>query len=208
MMKKIAFHTRILLMLLVIVGTTVSCREHRPVQLMPELLGSHPYFEELKNWYRKSRVYTDLDVRFYVEITYLSRPLLEAYVAEYARTYSLSIEEQQKLYEAQLSLFDKEHKDTFMISLFAPYQNWDRLDMSDDVWKLRANYFPSAEERRPISVEEVTSDDPKIHYFFPYAEAWARHFRVVVDADSNAQELSFKMQGVVGQREFKWTRPK
>jgi hypothetical protein len=44
--------------------------------------------------------------------------------------------------------------------------------------------------------------------FFPYAEAWARHFRVVVDADSNAQELSFKMQGVVGQREFKWTRPK
>lgn len=182
-----------------------GCNRPKPVTLMPELQGSGDYYKELKEWYRKRRVYSDLDVRFYVEVTYLSRPLLKSYVAQYSRAYDLQAEEQRALYDETFAHVNDE--ETFMVSVFAPGKNWDKLDGTDNIWKLRAMYKPSQTEVSPLRVEEMNLDNPKMNYFFPYVEPWARHYRVTFPSVADAQEVVFSMQGVVGSQEFFWPRP-
>src|SRR5688572_29348626 len=123
-----------LLVGMLILGIAASgCAAKKKVELIPELAPATAYFKELKHWYLKQRVFDNLDVKFYVEATYMSQPLRLAYMSEYAHTYNLNPNEQRALYQEDASAAAKE--DIVMISIFAPERNWDRLDGTGNVWK-------------------------------------------------------------------------
>jgi hypothetical protein len=183
--------------------TQLSCNVKHQVPLLDDLAGKE-YFTELKEWYRKQRVYSDFDVRFYVEVTMMSEALNDAYVAEYARLYSLDLEAQRAMLDERRAQLRE--NDQFFISLYTPGEDWDKLKVADDVWKLRVHYQPGGVEHAPVRVESASAQDAKVQYFFPYTENWARHYWVYVPRPNDSQSLRLVMEGVVGRQVFDWKR--
>ncbi len=179
-----------------------GCKRPSQIELIPELQHHSSYFDELKHWHQEKKVYAELQVLFYVQVTYLSPSLKRAYIAELARLYDHSPAEQRELYRKAQDEWSSEN--VFFVSLFAPGRNSARLNSSEEIWKLRAQFEPSAEEVPPLYVREVSLDDPKIAYFYPYVEDWARHYMIAMPVKADATAVVFKMDGVVGSQQFRW----
>lgn len=164
-----------------------------------------PYFQELKRWYKKRRIYSELVVRSYIEVTYLSPSLQRAYLAEYADRYQLSLEEQQTLYDERFS--KQNEQETFFISIFSSDEQSGELNVKDDTWKVRIFSEDENVAVAPLTVVRESADDPKTRYFYPYMEPWSRHWRVTFPKGTfTGDMLTLRMQGVIGKHDFSFKR--
>jgi len=188
------------LLMLLLIGLT-GCEHSRLT------FGGWPetkYHTMLQSLTRHERLY-GLDKALYeTYVTYMTPELVENYVEEYAKIFSLNDFKKEEMRKEMLSNLEK--YDEFMVVHYASENDNIRLNNQDParvVWKL---YLRTNEQDNGL-IEAVDIDNVQLgtqkKYFYPHLNEWSRLYRVRFPKTSLA-EKTLVMKGTVRELVFNW----
>lgn len=133
------------------------------------------YEKVLKAWSKAINVYSGLEARLTVYVTYKSCEFRQAYLNEYASRLQLDQEKVDILRSAEMEKAEKRFD--LIFSAYTPVASWNDFDDDDSIWKL---YMTDDTGMRvePLEIKKLDSDDPLIREFYPYVDDWSVVYHV------------------------------
>ncbi len=164
---------------------------------------SSDYHRLLSKQTRETSFFGLEEVRYLTSVTYKSRALREAYVAEYAKQYELNAEERETMLKKEMEEVEK--YDTFVISHFATNRDKAKLDRVAKAWRLLLRTQEEKDPKSPDAVHALSGRDVVLRYFHPAITPWSKVFVAkFLKQEEPKEKLELRMVGIVDQLSFSW----
>jgi len=202
---------RLALTLLLVAGL-IACAG---VRVRSDLVYHHSYDSYraiADNWTRSGKIYHNFATRAIVAALYLSRPMRQVFVAEWARAYDLPAAERDRLLAEHLERAAQSVE--FVVSFYTPRERYNDLDEPESSWRLWLIDAAGAKVEA-VKVEKIRVRHKKEFYFYPEYNEWNRLYRVLFPARDDAGRplvtetgtVTLRVTGVEGMADLAWEIP-
>ncbi|MBF0529640.1 MAG: hypothetical protein HQK55_10290 [Deltaproteobacteria bacterium] len=197
-MRKQCFRGWFTLLALGIAIWLCACSGSSREQVVDEKDLMPSYADVLKRWTTEAKVYQDFEAMLLAAGTLKSIDYRRAYVRQYARDYSLNLEESEKMLADQLAAGRSELE--FLLSVSGPRPEEIDLDTKDSPWRV---YLEHKDFGRmiPFEIRRVKKRTPALEGYYPYIVPWATTYQIrfkPVDRPPQTGELALVLAGVRG----------
>ncbi len=164
-----------------------------------------PYHRILEEQTHSQRFFGLEKVAYDTHITFRSLSLRRAYVNEYAERFDLSEAKREEMLAKELAEAQETH--SFVISHYATDRDVAKLNQSEGPWRLSLTMLDNPDAKlEPKKIEDLSSDDAVVKYFYPHVTSWSRSYRVDFPKPPSSGDSGFTvtMTGVAGSLAFEW----
>lgn len=184
---------------MVILTSLASCEHSRMV------FSGEPdteYHKVLRTQTQYQKLFALDEVLYQTYVTQISPELSEKYVEEYAKVFSLSEADKNKMLEEARS--DNQKYDDFMVAHYASAfdsQTLNKTRPDEIVWK----FFLESDGGQLSEALEITPSklNTQKNYFYPHLNGWTKLFRVRFAKNSSTNK-KLLMKGPIRELTFSW----